>query len=338
MGDLLLSTPAIKVIRNGHPRAHIAIMVRPYTKDIVEFNPYLDEIILYDKYGSNKNPLSAFTFANRLRRKKFDTAVILHPTNRAHWITFLACIPERIGYNKKCGFLLTKRLAHKKQEGLNHEMDYALELAGELGVKDKEAEMFMPITGRDEAQADKLLAKDRIGPEDDFFVVHPGASCRSKRWMSGRFIDVIKALTKRDNLRVVIIAGAGDKDVAERIASAVGPKAADLSGATPLRVLAAVLRRSKVLISNDSGPVHMATAVGTPSVVIFGRKDPGLSPRRWGPLGKGDIVLHKDVGCDICLAHNCSRNFECLHAVTVDEVVKAAEGLMSEGGPAVVKS
>ena len=92
--------------------------------------------------------------------------------------------------------------------------------------------------------------------------------------------------------------------------------------------LAALLKRSKLFISNDSGPVHIATAVGTPNIVIFGRKQPGLSPKRWGPTGEGDIVLHRDVGCRVCLAHNCNNSFKCLKAVTSDEVFEAAKKML----------
>jgi heptosyltransferase-2 len=103
----------------------------------------------------------------------------------------------------------------------------------------------------------------------------------------------------------------------------------NLSGVTTVGDLASILRRSKLFLSNDSGPVHIASAVGTPSVVIFGRKDAGLSPRRWGPTGAKDVALHKDVGCAKCLAHECKIGFKCLEAVTVEEVTAAAEKLLA---------
>ena len=90
-----------------------------------------------------------------------------------------------------------------------------------------------------------------------------------------------------------------------------------------------MLKRCRLLISNDSGPVHIAVAVGTPVVSIFGRLDPGLSPQRWGPVGPRDIVIHKDVGCKECLAHNCKIGFKCLEAISVDEVLSAAERLLA---------
>ena len=105
-------------------------------------------------------------------------------------------------------------------------------------------------------------------------------------------------------------------------------RAADLTGTLLIGELAELLSRTKLFISNDSGPVHVAVAMGVPVVVIFGRNDPGLSPKRWGPLGEKDIVLHKSPGCDPCLAHNCDKQFQCLSAITVEDVIAAADGIL----------
>jgi ADP-heptose:LPS heptosyltransferase len=104
----------------------------------------------------------------------------------------------------------------------------------------------------------------------------------------------------------------------------------NLAGRTSVADVAGILRRSKLFISNDSGPVHIACAVGTPVVAIFGRSDRGLSPERWGPTGKNDIILHEDVGCVECLAHNCKKGFMCLEAITVDDVLAAAEKILDK--------
>ena len=117
LGDVILSTPVITNLRQAFPEAHLAFMCRPYTREAVEGNPYLDEVIVYDKYHRHKSIIKTILFANSLAKKNFDWAIILHPTNRAHIITFFAGIPMRIGWNRKMGFLLTRRLPHNKQEG-----------------------------------------------------------------------------------------------------------------------------------------------------------------------------------------------------------------------------
>ncbi len=134
IGDVLLSTPVIKNLRDAYPNAYIAMMVSPYAKEIVDGNPYLDEVITYDKDGKHKGWLRSAKFAKRLGQKKFDLALILHPTNRVHLVTFFAGIKKRVGYNRKLGFLLTDRVEHTKQLGQKHEVEYNLDLVRYLGI------------------------------------------------------------------------------------------------------------------------------------------------------------------------------------------------------------
>lgn len=324
IGDVILSTPVIKAVRDAYPDSHIACMVRPYALDIVRGNPCLDEVIVYDKDGAHKSLLNTARFAAGLRKKKFDLAILLHPTNRTHLIAFLAGIPARVGYDRKFGSLLTKRIPHTKQLGLKHEADYALDMLRHIGIEPGEKRLHVPVHAESERKVKALFASAGIGEGDTVIAVHPGASCPSKRWRAERFAQAADRLAKAHSARVVIIASANDRAFGDKVASLMKAKALNLSGKTSVADLASVLKRSRLFISNDSGPVHIACAVGTPVVDIFGRNDRGLSPRRWGPTGKDDLVLHKEVGCSVCLAHICKRGFACLDAITVDEVVEAA--------------
>ena len=138
IGDLVLSTPVIASLRKAYPNSYIAFMCRPYTEAIVKGNPYLDEVIVYDKYGKEKGFWATLKFARYLKRKRFDLALILHPTNRAHLVTFLAGIPERVGWDQKLGFLLTKRIPHTKQQGEKHELEYTLDMLRSLDIEPQE--------------------------------------------------------------------------------------------------------------------------------------------------------------------------------------------------------
>jgi len=336
IGDVMLSTPAIKAAREAYPDSYIGVMVRPYAKDIVEGNPYLDEVIVYDKYGAQKGFLSTLLFALRLRRKNFDTAVILHPTNRAHIIAFIAGIPRRIGFGRRLPFLLTKAVEDKKFLGQKHELEYTLEVLKEIGARPAGRDLYMPVGEREEKSVSLRLAGEGVKASDVLIGVHPDASCPSKRWPMERFASLINTFASDERFRVVLIYGPGDPAAVSELKKRLKGRIIDFSGRTSLRELAALLRRCSVFISNDSGPVHIATAVGTPNVTIFGRKQPGLGPKRWGPVGAGDVVLHKDVGCEICLAHNCENGFKCLKAITVEEVydkaMRLTEGLHEKTG------
>lgn len=328
IGDVLLSTPAIKALRDAYPNAHIAMMVRPYAEDIVCGNPYLDEVILYDKDGEHKGLFGTLKFIGALKRKRFDSAIILHPTNRSNIIPFLAGIPERAGYDRKCGILLTKKIRHTKQLGEKHEIDYTLDVLRTVGIEVKDRSLYMPVRAEDEKVIDRFFSLSGLTGGDAIIAIHPGASCPSKRWPAYRFGRVADTLIERDGLKVIIIGGPADVETVKDMRTGMLHKAIILSEEHSLGEVAALLKRCRMFISNDSGPVHIAAAVGTPVVVIFGRSNPGLSPKRWGPIGPKDVVVHKDVGCKECKAHNCEINFKCLDAITVEDVLDAVEKLV----------
>lgn len=328
IGDVLLSTPVIKAVREVCPNGYIAFMARRYAKDILEGNPYLDEVIVYEKTGREKGLLKNLDFIRALRRKKFDIALILHPTKRSHLLVSLAGIPETVGYNKKWGFLLTTRLPHMKHYGIKHEIDYALDILRYTGLEPKDKTLYIPVNSRSERNVEGLFEKNGITKDDVTIALNPGASCVSKRWGAAKFAEVAKGLIMKHAAKIVVVAGGADRRLGDEVSLLLKNRCANLSGKTSIADLASVLRRVDLFISNDSGPVHIACAVGTPVVAIFGRSDRGLGPARWGPTGKSDIVLHKDVGCDVCLAHNCKKGFKCLEAVTVEDVLAAADKIL----------
>ncbi|OGX16436.1 MAG: lipopolysaccharide heptosyltransferase II [Omnitrophica WOR_2 bacterium RBG_13_41_10] len=330
VGDVLLSTPVIKAIRETYPQAYIAMMVGPYAKEIIEGNPYLDEVIIYDKDNRHKGWLSSVKFSFLLSKRKFELAVILHPTNRVHLVTFFAGIPRRLGYDRKFGFLLTDRVKHTKQLGQKHELEYSLDLLGHLGIKGQDKNIFIPIKAESEKWVEDLFDQEKIDKLDRLLAIHPGASCPSKIWPQERFAQATDRLIDEHGFKVLIIAGPKDIAYAKVVARNMRHAVIDLSGKTSISQLASVLKRCRLFISNDSGPVHIASAVGTPVISIFGRNQKGLSPKRWGPVGKKDRVLHKEVGCIYCLAHNCVKEFACLKAITVEDVVNVADSILKE--------
>ena len=330
IGDVLLSTPVIKAVRDACPDGYIAVMVRRYAKEILDGNPYLNEVIVYEKSGRERGLLRNLKFIRNLRRKKFDIALILHPTKRTHLLVSLSGIPETVGYNRKWGFLLTTKIPHNKHHGLKHEIDYALDMLRYTGLDPKDKALYMPVNSRSEHTIDELFRENGIGKNDLCVAVNPGASCASKRWGAEKFAKVAERMIDKYGAKIVVLAGESDKKFGDKVSALLKKNCVNLSGKTSVADVASVLRRVKLFISNDSGPVHISCAVGTPVIAIFGRSDRGLSPSRWGPTGKRDIVLHKDVGCEECLAHNCVKGFKCLEAITVDEVGAAADKILGK--------
>ena len=328
LGDVVLSTPVFEELRRQFPHAFIAAMVRPACRDVVEHHPAVNEVILYEKEGAHRSAWATVRFARSLRRYAFDTALILHPSNRSHWIPWLARIPVRLGYARKCAWLLTYRLPHRKQEGARHEAAYTLELLRPFGIQSGAPRPSVPISPLAAERVATLLERAGVDPAAALVAIHPSASCISKRWMPERFAQVADRLSAEQGMRICLVAGAEGAAHASAAAKAMRQPVVNLAGALTVAELAALLRRCRLLVSNDSGPVHVAAAVGTPVVDIFGRNQRGLSPKRWGPLGEGHVVLHKEVGCVTCLAHQCDIEFLCLTSLSVEEVYRAAASVL----------
>ncbi len=331
MGDVLLTTPAFAALRRAFPRAEISVLVNPSTREIVDGNPHIDDIIIDDKHGRHRGALGFWRLVLQLRRRRFDVAVIFHTKKRTNVLCFLAGIPRRVGYrNNKCGFLLTEPLKDRRPEGRQHEAEYCLDVVRTLGVRSDALDMHFPLKEEAELWADRFLNDNGIASDVALVAVHPGASCVSKRWPPERFAGLINRLHTRYRVRSVLVGAAAHENLVRVLKERVDVPLLDLTGITSLAQLASLLKRCRLLVSNDSGPVHLATAVSTPVISIFGRNQAGLSPVRWRPLGPRDRFVHKEVGCEVCLAHNCAIDFKCLKEIPEDEIMAAVVELLDE--------
>lgn len=329
IGDLILSTPVFEALRLKFSKAHLACLTFLENRQIVEGNPFLSEVILYDKQGSEKGWLGNLRFARRLAEKRFDTVVHLHPTNRMHWVSWLAGIPVRIGYRKKNAWALTHTIEDRKGEGLKHESEYNFDLLQFLGVpSDGKFKTHFPLKEKDRRSLDFYLKNIGLNLGAPYVVLNPSASCPSKVWPAERFAQLADRLQEKFGLPILLIGSRQDRLHASKVKRFVSRPVMDLSGKISIGLLGWLLQGARLLISNDSGPVHLARAVGTPVISIFGRNLAGLSPKRWGPLGDGGRVIHKEVACPVCLAHRCQINFLCLDVVSVEDVYREADRLL----------
>ncbi|MBD3264806.1 MAG: hypothetical protein GF375_06865 [Candidatus Omnitrophica bacterium] len=336
LGDVVLSTPAIKIIKDNFPSASISFLCQPSTREVLEGNPYLDEVIICDKYGKHRNIPGLCRLIWSIRRKKFDWAIILHPTNRVHIIAFLAGIPLRIGWDKKSAFLLTRKLPHLKHKGIKHESEYNLDILKELGLTITSPCFYFPNKESATQKVNLLLQKQKALSKK-LVAVHPSASCASKRWPQIKFIRLIR-LIKNDFPDVIIALLTSEKEsqFADKIAEE--KEILDLRGKLSIPEIGALLKKSILFISNDSGPVHISAALDTPVISIFGRNDPGISPRRWKPLGRDCFYLKEETGCQPCLAHNCTKNFLCLQTLTAERVYSLAKKIISSSSVETINS
>jgi len=336
VGDLVLSIPALEALRRSFPDARVSALMRPSVRRLLEGHPAVDEVIAYgyENGGRHRMVRGYFRFIRELRRRRFDAALVLHPGTRSALLPFLAGIPRRVGFDRGwAARLLTTRVPDRRGEGTRHESEYALDIVRAFGArKGDDAPPRLAVGPADVARLERRLG-GIWDPGARTIALHPGASCPSKRWPLERFARVGQSLA-REGFHIAVVGGEETRTFGESLRKAVGEGVIDLTGRLDLRELAAFLSRCEALVTNDSGPAHVAAAAGAHVVSIFGRNRPGLGEARWRPLGEGHAVVRRDVGCVVCLAHRCPIEFECLKAVTVEEVVAAVLALTGSGAAA----
>ena len=322
IGDVVLTTPILKTLRISFPKAHIGFLTTPFTEGLIKGNPYIDEIITLTK--KDKTLWGSLRFASKLKERHFDIAIVFNPKKRTHWLLFLARIPIRIGYHRKHGFLLTHSLPDLKYEGKQSEAFYNEELLTVLNIfPSNSTQLYLPISSETEQKIASFLKEHHLVSKS-FAILSISASSPSKSWPLNNFIALCHEIHNELRLPIVII---GQDKACQTMNRSLKIPVVFLGETLPLIELSALIRQATFMITNDTGPMHMASAVNTPLVAIFGRSLPGLGPKRWGPISDNAIVLHKNIGCDPCLAHRCQLEFDCLKAIKISEVMDAAKSL-----------
>lgn len=332
IGDVVQALPVAAALRRRFPQAHIAWAVGPAAADVVTGNPQLDEILVIGGRGASSDrirmlpPLTApLQLRRELRRMTYDVALDLQGLLKSALIAHLSGARERIGYKtlREATRLFYNRPIVVDRRDV-HAVESYLDFAEALGADRAPVDFDIAISDADRAAVDELLDSD-----SEFAALIPGARWETKLWPSGRFAAVADALGEEFHLSAVVLGAARDRALASAIGKASRARIIDLTGKTTLKQAAEVLRRCRVAIGNDTGPLYLSAAVGTPTVAIFGPSD----ARRLGPYGEGHAKVIAEVECAPCRNRRC-RNHKCMESIEPTEVIAAARTLMIPNGGA----
>jgi heptosyltransferase-2 len=240
-------------------------------------------------------------------------------------MTFLGRVPQRIGYaTDGRTWMLTNAITPSPEA--RHQVHYYLDLLKTLSVRAEQPSIAIEATSDEKAVARKLLAAEGISPEASFLVLNPGAAYGSaKRWFEDRFADVADVLAREMGLHVAIIGSGVERPIAEQIRERMKSRTAVLNGKTSLETLIGVLAESSLMITNDSGPMHIAAALGVPTVAVFGSTDEKVT----GPYGPRTRIVKHPVECSPCLLRECPIDHRCMSRVTVEDVCRAAREVLA---------
>jgi ADP-heptose:LPS heptosyltransferase len=328
LGDLLLAVPALRGLRAGYPDAEITLIGLPWAETFASrFSAYLDRFLPFPGYpGIDEVTLDRARtqdFLEQQRAYGYDLVIQMHGSGRTSNPFALDLggsltaghVPSREQPTHRLDF------AAPYPDDL-HEIDRNLRLVSMLACPVSDRSLEFPLSAADRAEAEALLAT--TNDHRPLIGIHPGAKHPSRRWEPARFAAVADALTLRYDARIAITGGPDEVDVAWDVARTMRFMATVLAGQSTIGGLAALIDRLDLFVSNDTGPAHIASALGTPAVVVFGPAD----LRRWEPVGAKTTVIARDVTCRPCGQAICPIDHRCLAWIDPEEVVAAASELL----------
>lgn len=328
IGDAILTTPAISALRRNFPQTKISILAKPYVSEIFKGNPDIDEIILYE----GTNFAQRLKIIKNLREGKFDLAVLFQNAFEAALIAFLSGVPRRLGYSTDGrGLLLRPSVPLKAEILIKHHLEYYLDLLREVGLKVEKGPLILNLDEKERLWAIDFLKKRGWKEGERLIGINPGATYGSaKRWYPERFASLGDKLIE-EGLKVIIFRGPWENAIVEEIKEhsrfTVHDSRLIADGKISIRELASLIEKCSVLVSNDTGPMHMASALRVPVVALFGSTDPIAT----GPVGEGHRVIQKKVDCSPCFLRECPRDFRCMDLIKVEEVLDAVKETLRAG-------
>jgi lipopolysaccharide heptosyltransferase II len=321
VGDVVLSTPVLETMKSHFPESHLAMMVSSYAADVVKNNPNLDDVIIDDRDDCHKGIRGFFMLVKEIKGRKFDVGILLRPTFRLSLLLFFAGIKYRIGtgYRFYQIFFTQKIYVHRKVN-LHHETEYNLDLLRPLGIRAQKIIPKVYLSSEEEKFAHQILDEFKIVPEDVVVVIHPGSGNSSLNLPAKRFAQVAEKLVEKVNAKIIFTGIEKEKVLVDFIKNNMEHTAIDITGRTNLRQLAAILKNCDVVVANSTGPMHLAVALGTPTVAIFCPIF-AAGPIRWGPYGEGNEVILPPVPvCFKCKPKSCPH-YNCMEKIGAEQIV-----------------
>jgi len=324
IGDTLLATPFIAALRRALPWAKLTALANVRVAPILERNPHLDTIISYQRARGLSDIPILYTLIKQLQKRQFDLAILLPNSFVSALLAFLIRPKWRVGYKKDGRSLL---LTHPLPSLRQHQVDSYLGLLKGLGIEAKGEEFTLSLSPEEKIFAGRVWEEHQLTHLTPVIGLNPGADFfPSKMWPSERFAKLADRLIEELGAKVVIFGSRDALSVAEKILSLTAHPVISMVGKDTLRLFAAMVARCDLLITGDTGPMHIASAVKTPVVALFGPTDPEFT----APCGVNNVVIEKELFCSPCFQRRCPRDYhECMDLITVEEVFQAARNLLT---------
>ena len=327
IGDAIMTTPAVRSIRENFPDAHITMLAYPWVADVFRASPHVDEIFIYDKAGAHAGIKGLLRLARELKKQKFDCAILLQNAFKAALLSWLARIPVRAGYRRDGrSIFLRPGIKIRPEVRRMHQVHYYQYLLQDLGLKCGSDELFLEHTPEDSSWASEF--KKKVGSKA-LVGINPGAAFGpAKCWPADRYGELCKRLHDEVGVHAVVFGTKADQSTIDTIVSHGPDFISGLAGKTTLGQAMALIGQCDAFVTNDSGLMHVGAAVQTPLVAIFGSTDDIAT----GPYSQKAVVVKKELACQPCLKRECKTDFSCMMNIEVEDVAAPLREMLETNG------
>lgn len=332
VGDVIHTLPSLAALRSHYPHAHITWAIEAAAADLILDHPHLDRVLVSHRkrwiddlkngrFGAAVKGIKAFR--SELRERPYDLVIDFHGLLKSAVIVLTSGGVRKLGYDslqEGSGLFYNEKIPEDMKK---HAVDRYLDFARHLGARVQTPEFVIPFSGENERRTRGFLEANGIGPNDPFIAISPQALWETKLWSDQKFAQLSERIMRELSLPVILTGH--DEKSTQGLQSFMTAPAVDLAGRTTLRDLACLFRRASLVATTDSGPMHLAAAVGTPVVALFGPTDPA----RTGPYGSGHTVIRIELPCSPCLLKACETR-RCMQEITVEDVFQAVRKKMED--------
>jgi heptosyltransferase II len=318
VGDTILTYPAVNKLRRLLPQCHLAVLVPDHLVDLWKTCGAVDEIVGFRKAGPWDSLKADVRLSRSLKRRGFDAALILPRSFHSAFLVRLAQVPIRIGYRSEGRSALLTHAIRRTDDLLRiHRVRYYERLTEPFGKTEEQVSPRLSLREEDRTWAEEVLKGSGFLNGRTLIGINPGATYGlAKCWPPDRFGELGRRLAEKWKAGIVVFGKEEERPASDEILRQVGRSGLDLTGKTSLLQLGALLERCRLLVTNDTGTMHVAAAVGISVAAIFGSTDPVTT----GPFGEGHVLVKKDVPCSPCLKRICPTDHRCMKLITVEDV------------------
>lgn len=318
IGDVVLSIPMAEIVKQKFPNCKISFLIRDYTRALLEGNSFIDEVIIADE---NDGKILLQENLKKIKPRNFDACIVVNPTFKIALMMILARIRYRIGTGYRWySALFNQKVFEHRKYGDKHELEYNLNLLSKLGVEfnavSNEINFHLKIDHKSSEKVDKILIRSGFNSGNKIIIVHPGSGGSSVDLPKEKLIELTKMLTSLEKVSIVITGSKGESEFCKEFE--VSDSVINLSGQLDLSLLKALINKSSIFISNSTGPMHIAAALGV-HVVSFFPKILVCSQKRWGPYTEKKSIFVPSIDCSNCTRDQCEK-LNCMNSIDIGKV------------------